>query len=110
MNQIALWLYQLTKVGKHISNYVLSAIRNLKSDEKDCCSEIVLDHIIYSDENLNVHIAILFTAMLRHGLTPDGMVTVGMIPLPKGRWANLSTFDNFIAITLSNILCKLLIL
>ena len=31
-----------------------------------------------------------------------------MVPIPKGRWANLSYSDNFRAITLSSILCKLL--
>ncbi len=91
-----------------ISSDVLSAIRNLKHDKKDGDSEIVSDHIIYSDESLSVHIAILFTAMLRHGLTPNGMLTGTMIPIPKGRWAILSTSDNLRAITLSSILCKLL--
>ena len=38
--------------------------------------------------------------MLHHGLSPDAML--------KGRWANLSTSDNFCAITLSSILGKLL--
>ncbi len=91
--------------GTHsiMSSDVLSAIRNLQHDNKDADSEIVSDHIIYSEESVSVHIAILFTAMLRHGLTPDGMLTGTMIPIPKGRWVNLSTS----AITLSNILCKL---
>ncbi len=73
--------------GAHsiISSEVLSAIRNLKHDKKDGDSEIVSDDIIYSDESLSVHIAILFTAMLRHSLTPDGMLTGTMIPIPKGR-------------------------
>ncbi len=57
---------------------------------------------------MSVHIAILFTAMLRNGLKPDGMFTGTMIPIPKGRVANLSTSDNFIVITLISILCKLL--
>ncbi len=87
---------------------VLSAIRNLKHDKKDRDLEIVTDHIIYSGKSLSVYIAILFTAMLRHVLTPDGMLTSTMIPIPKGRWANLSTSGNFRAITLSSILCKLL--
>ncbi len=74
--------------GTHsiISSDVLSAIRNLKHDKKkkkDGDSEIVSDHIIYSDESLSVHIAILFTAMLGHGLTPDGMLTGMMIPFQK---------------------------
>ncbi len=36
------------------------------------------------------------------------MTTVNDGTIPKGRWANLSTSDNFRAITLSSILCKLL--
>ncbi len=46
--------------------------------------------------------------MLRHGLTPDGMLTGTMIPIPQCRWANLSIYDNVRAITLSSILSKLL--
>ncbi len=57
---------------------------------------------------MSVHITILFTAMLRHGLTPDGMLTGTMIPIPNSRWTHLSTSDNFRAITLSSNQCKLL--
>ncbi len=46
--------------------------------------------------------------MLRHGLSPDGMLHGTMVPIPKGMWANLSSSDNFRAITLCSILCKLL--
>ncbi len=42
------------------------------------------------------------------GLTPDGILTGTMIPIPKGRWTNLSTFHNFRAITLSSIVCKMI--
>ncbi len=57
---------------------------------------------------MNVHIAILFTMMLGHGLSPDGMLHGTMVTIPKGRLAYLSSSDNFRAITLSSILCKLL--
>ncbi len=57
---------------------------------------------------MSVHIAILFTMMLRHGLLPDGMLFGTMVPISKGRLANLSNSDNFRAITLSSILCKIL--
>ncbi len=46
--------------------------------------------------------------MLRHGLSLDGMLHGTIVPIPKGRWANVSSSDNFRAITLSSILCKLL--
>ncbi len=42
-----------------------------------------------------VYIAILFTAMLRHGLIPDALQC--MIPIPKGWWANLSSSDKCIS-------------
>ena len=45
--------------------------------------------------------------MLRHGTSPEGMVLGTMVPIPKGRWANLTNSDNFRAITLSSILGKL---
>jgi hypothetical protein len=96
--------------GTHsiIANEVLSAIKKLKHGKTDGGSEVVSDHIINSCHSLSVHVSILFTAMLRHGLTPDGMLSGTMIPIPKGQWANLSSSDNFRAITLSSILCKLL--
>ncbi len=57
---------------------------------------------------MSVHIAMLFTARLKHGLTPNDMLSGTMIRIPKGRWAHLSTTDNIRAITLSSILYKVL--
>ncbi len=82
------------------------SIKRLKPNKKDGSSEIVWDHIINSCNSLSIHLAILFTMMLRHGLSPDGMLFGTMVPIPKGWWANLSNSDNFRAITLSSILCK----
>ncbi len=66
------------------------------------------DHIIHGSECLNVQIAILFTMMLRHVLSPDGILHGTMVPISNGRCANLSSSDNFRAINLRSILCKLL--
>ncbi len=71
-----------------------SVIEKLKPGEKDGSTEVVSDHIINACERLNVHIAILSIMMLRHGLSPDGMLHGTMVPIPKGRWANLFSFDN----------------
>ena len=46
--------------------------------------------------------------MLRHGVAPNDMLIGTIIPIPKGRWANLCLSDNFRAITLSSILGKIL--
>ncbi len=96
--------------GTHsiIANDVIAAIKKRKHDKKDGASEVVSEHLIYSCRRVSVHLSLLFTTMLRHGLTPDGILNGTMVPIQKGRWANLSSSDNFRAITLSSILCKLL--
>ncbi len=85
-----------------------SAIEKLKPGKKDGSTDVVSHHIINASQYLNVHIATLFTIILRHGLSPDGMLHDTMMPIPKGRWANVSSSDNFRAITLISSLCKLL--
>ncbi len=81
-----------------------SAIEKLKPGKK-----VVSDHMIYTCKRLNVHISILFTMMLGYGLSPEGMLHGTLVLIPKGRWANFFSSDNFRAITLSSILCKLLV-
>ena len=46
--------------------------------------------------------------MLRHGLSPEGILCGTMVPIPKGKWTNPCLSDNYRAITLSSILGKLL--
>ncbi len=65
--------------GTHsiIAPEVESAIDKLKPGKKDASTEAMSDHIINACKCLNVHIAILFTMMLKHGLSPDGMLHYG---------------------------------
>ena len=54
------------------------------------------------------HLSLLFSTMLRHGHSPKGMLIGTMVPLPKGRWNDLSDSKNFRALTISSLLGKLL--
>ncbi len=84
------------------------AIKKLKHSKSDGCTGILSNHIIHAGDRLACYLALLFTSMLRHGSSPDGMLLGTMIPLPKGKWINLSCSDNYRAITLSTIFDKLL--
>ena len=66
------------------------------------------DNIIHGSHILHEYIALLFSTMLMHGYSPHLMMIGTMVPLPKGKWTNLCTSDNFRAITLSSLLGKLL--
>ena len=96
--------------GSHCicARYVSRAIAKLKCSKSDGSTDIMSDHILNGGDKLSVYIGLLFTAMLRHGMTPDGMLTGTMVPIPKGRWANLNSSDNFRAITLSSLFGKIL--
>ena len=84
------------------------AIHGLKHCKIDESSDFASDHIIYACDNVSSYLALLFTMMLLHGMSPTAMLKGTMVPIPKGRWANMTMSDNFRAITLSSILCKLL--
>ena len=66
------------------------------------------ENIIHATDILCGHLAILFTAMLRHGVSPEGMLIGTMVPLPKGKWNELNNSKNFRAITISSLFGKLL--
>ena len=55
-----------------------------------------------------IYLSLLFTAMLRHGSIPDGILLGTMVPIPKGGWTNLNSSENFTAITLSSTFGKLI--
>ena len=59
-------------------------------------------------DKLPVFLSFLFSVMLRHGLSPTGMLTGTMVPIPKGKWINLACSDNYRVITLSSVFGKLL--
>ncbi len=101
-------LYKYECSGQYMHDTHSINAAKVGSATENGSTEVVSDHTINACECLNVHIANLLTMVLRHGLSPDGMLHSTMVPIPKRRWANLSSSDNFKAITLSNSFCKLL--
>ena len=86
---------------------VSKAIRKLKLGKHDGSLPLTSDNILHSTDILNGHLALLFSVMVRHGFSPDGMLIGTMVPLPKGRW-NLSNSSNYRAITISSLFGKIL--
>jgi hypothetical protein len=53
-------------------------------------------------------LAFLFSALLIHGAAPDALLYSTIVPIPKGRNANLADSANYLGILLSSILSKIL--
>ena len=89
-------------------NLVEKGISNLKSNKNDGNNTLTSENLIHSTNILFGHLSLLFSAMLRHGCSPEGMLLGTMVPLPKGRWNDYSKSKNFRALTISSLLGKVL--
>ena len=88
-------------------NDVKTAIAHLKLGKSDGEEGLNSDHIIHGSVLLQKYLTFVFNAMLSHGLSPHSMLDGTMIPIPKGKGKSIICADNYRAITLSSILCKL---
>ena len=87
---------------------VKKGIFKLKNGKNDGSLPIKSDNLIHSTDILHAHLALLFSTMLKHGCSPDGMLMGTMVPLPKGKFNDLGNSKNFRALTISSILGKIL--
>lgn len=87
---------------------VKDAVTRLKPDKRDGNPELHSDHIINACSEFYSHVACLFTSIAVHGVSPESLLSSTIIPIPKGRNANLTDSANFRGIALSSLFGKLL--
>ena len=88
------------------SSDVRTAISHLKLGKSDGEEGLNSDHIINGSAMLQKYLTLVFNAMISHGISPDSMLNGTMVPIPKGKGKAIIYSDNYRAITLSSILCK----
>jgi len=76
-------------------NETSCAINSLKRGKSEGSSSLSTDHFINACDKLSVHLSILFSAMLVHGYAPSAMSKSTVIPIPKGRHANITVSCNY---------------
>ena len=87
---------------------IVKAIKHLKSGKSGGCEGIFADHVIHGTHLLIVMLSLVYNAMIVHGTSPVLLVTGLMVPIPKDKKKSLCSSDNYRAIALSSILCKVL--
>ena len=85
---------------------VISAVGKLKPGKHDGYAGLYSDHLINACKDLSVYISLLFSAMLVHGCASDDMSTNTIIPIPKGRNAEICDSSKYRGIALSSIFGK----
>jgi len=71
-------------------NDIMSTIRKLKSGKRDGSLGLCTDHFINACSELAAHVALLFSAMLLHGIASGDMYSCTLIRIPKGKNVNIS--------------------
>jgi len=80
--------------------YVIHACNKLKLGKRDGTIGLWSDHLIHGCSELATHISLLFSAMLIHGVALDDMCSSTIIPIPKGKHANVTDSSNYRGIAL----------
>ena len=65
---------------------VSKAIKKLKVNKHDGGLPLTSDNILNSTCILNSHLALLFSAMVKHGFSPNAMLVGTMVSILKSRW------------------------
>ena len=90
------------------SSDVSNALLKLKARKADGTNNLTSDALINSSPSIAVHISLLFSAMLRHCISPENMLSATLIPIPISTNLFLNDNTNYRAIALSSVLSKLL--
>lgn len=84
------------------------AIRKLNAGKSDGRQRLYTDHLKMATPTLHLILALLFTALVNHGTVPPDFEISTLIPIPKGSNKSLSNSENYRAIAMSSVICKLL--
>ena len=88
-------------------NDVVEAISQIKHGKKDGYSLIYTDHFINGTNKLYIMLSLLFSSMIVHGFSPDGLNISTIQPLVKNKRKSLNDSSNFRAIALSSPVAKI---
>ena len=80
----------------HISvTNIESAMKHIKSNKKDGFDDVSTSHLIHASSVLNIHMSLLFTAMLHHGFSPSPFRFSKLIHIVKNKRKSLHDSNNY---------------
>uniref|UniRef100_A0A3P9KQQ7 Reverse transcriptase domain-containing protein n=1 Tax=Oryzias latipes TaxID=8090 RepID=A0A3P9KQQ7_ORYLA len=87
---------------------IQDAISKIKEGKACGLDDITVEHLKYSSFKLLPLLAMCFTGFLTHGVLPDSVLSVVLIPVIKDKTASLNSLSNYRPIALSSNISKIL--
>ena len=91
-----------------MANEVHEAILRLPTNKSCGADNIHAEHLIYASKRLCPLLAICFSSCLIHGVLPDSLLSVTLVPVIKDKAGRMGSLDNYRPIALASILSKVL--
>ncbi len=85
-----------------------NAIKQIKSNKSDGYLRLYSDHIINGTDKMYELLVKLYNGMLTHGCSPQNMLAGTLFHIPKNKRVNINILDNFRAVCLQSVLCKIM--
>ncbi len=87
---------------------IYDAINMLENNKACGMYCIIAEHLKYASYRLSPFLAMCFTGFLVHGVLPNSIMSVLLVPVLKDKAGKLNSIDNYRPIALASILSKVL--
>ena len=87
---------------------VRKAIEQLKDNKASGSDKVTAEHLKHASPKVAVLLAICLTGLLTHGVLPNSMLSVTLVPIVKDKAGKVGSMDNYRPIALASVLSKVL--
>lgn len=87
---------------------VASAIKDLDLNKTCGLDGVYAEHIIYASKCLTTLLSLCFSSCFYHGVLPDSLISVVLVPIIKDKSGKISSKDNYRPIALASVMSKVL--
>lgn len=87
---------------------VFQAIQMLPANKTCGANGIYAEHLVHASIRLSPLLAICFSSCLTHGVLPDSLLSIILVPVIKDKAGRMGSLDNYRPIALASIVSKVL--
>ena len=91
-----------------LTHEVFDAMWKLTNNKACAMDSISAEHLKYASLRLPPLLAINFTGLMIHGILPDSLLSILLVPVIKDKAGNVGCLDNYRPIALASILSKVM--
>ena len=93
---------------KVTNSEIFEAIKSLDTNKSCGLDGIHAEHLKFASNRLIPLLSLCFTGMFIHGILPDSLMSVVLVPVIKNKCGNINSKDNYRPIALASIVSKVM--